>query len=203
MENNNDDLRKEKEVQYYTSIVNAWFNTRLEKDKSLLTLSAAAIGLLITLLTTIGANSTDRVILYGLAIISFIICLCAVIIIFQRNSDHLEKVAKKESTTDPYLKLLDKIASYTFVLGIIFSMVIGISAGIENLNNKGDIKMTDKKSTTTNQSTTRNGNFVEGQRSFVGISGLDPSGSSNSGSQSSSSSGGQSSNSGSGNSSEK
>jgi hypothetical protein len=34
-----------KDVEHYASSVDAWYNTRLELDKSLLTLSAGGIGL--------------------------------------------------------------------------------------------------------------------------------------------------------------
>jgi hypothetical protein len=47
-----------KEVEYFAAIANAWVNTRVEHDKSLLTLSAGGIGLLITLLSTVGIETT-------------------------------------------------------------------------------------------------------------------------------------------------
>ncbi|PKF49010.1 hypothetical protein AT251_22010 [Enterovibrio nigricans] len=50
---------KEKEVEFYAATVGAWLNTKFELDKSLLTLSTGAIGLLVTLLTTVGASSVE------------------------------------------------------------------------------------------------------------------------------------------------
>jgi hypothetical protein len=41
----NDDIKK-KEIAFYTAGVTAWYNTSLEHDKSLFTLSAGGIGLL-------------------------------------------------------------------------------------------------------------------------------------------------------------
>ena len=51
---------QKKQIEYYASCVNAWFNTKLERDRSLLTLSAGGIGLLITLLTTVGLSSVGN-----------------------------------------------------------------------------------------------------------------------------------------------
>jgi hypothetical protein len=42
-------MSDDKEVEYYAAQANAWFNTKLEYDKSILVLSAGAIGLLIKL----------------------------------------------------------------------------------------------------------------------------------------------------------
>lgn len=49
-----------KTVEYYSAAVTAWFNTALEHDKSILTLAAGGIGLLITLLTTVGLSTAER-----------------------------------------------------------------------------------------------------------------------------------------------
>ena len=95
----NSDLKDKKEVEFYAANVEAWFNTRIEHDKSLLTLSAGGIGLLITLLTTVGASSIQILLLYGFAILFFLVCIISVLIIFKRNSDHLVNVVqgKEES----------------------------------------------------------------------------------------------------------
>ena len=44
---NKNSLEEQKGVAYYSALVNAWITTRMEKDKQLLTLSAAGIGLII------------------------------------------------------------------------------------------------------------------------------------------------------------
>ena len=43
------DLNKEKHTAYYSALVEAWLDTRMEKDKSLLMLAAGGIGILVTL----------------------------------------------------------------------------------------------------------------------------------------------------------
>lgn len=55
-----EEIDDQKRVEYYAASVNAWFNTSLEHDKSLFTLSAGGIGLLITLLTTVELSPLRR-----------------------------------------------------------------------------------------------------------------------------------------------
>jgi hypothetical protein len=66
------------QAEWYAANLAAWFATRLEHDKSLLTLSAGGIGLLITLVSTVGIHSAESLILYILAFIAFVLCLAAV-----------------------------------------------------------------------------------------------------------------------------
>lgn len=49
-----DEIEQQKSVEFYAAGINAWYNTSLEHDKSIFSLSAGGIGLLITLLTTVG-----------------------------------------------------------------------------------------------------------------------------------------------------
>ena len=63
---NEDNINNAKEVAYYTALVDAWINTKMERDKSLLSLATAGIGLLVTLLTTVGITSGIMYLLYAL-----------------------------------------------------------------------------------------------------------------------------------------
>ena len=56
-----------KDVAFYSTVAQAWVATRMEKDKTLLSLATAGIGLLATLLTTAGASSLRQLFLYGAA----------------------------------------------------------------------------------------------------------------------------------------
>lgn len=117
---------KDKDIEFYSASVNAWFASALEHDKSLLTLSAGGIGLLITLMTTIGIHSKESLILYTLSLISFVTCLFSILYIFRKNKKYLERILKKETPFD--LSFLDTIAMSSFVLGVLFAGVIGVSS---------------------------------------------------------------------------
>ena len=97
-----DEEKKQKGIEYYSASVGAWYATALEHDKSLLVLSAGGIGLLITLLTTIGVSSVESFILYIFAIISFITCCFSVLTIFRFNKKYIENLLSgKTSARDP------------------------------------------------------------------------------------------------------
>jgi hypothetical protein len=128
------------DAAFYAARVTAWFGTRLEHDKSLLTLSAGGIGLLITLLSTTGLKSIESLLLYILALTSFVGCLGCVLWIFKRNAIHLEKVNLGHGDQDPVLTILDTVAIASFGLGVLLSSVVGIAAGIHSFQ-KQEISM--------------------------------------------------------------
>lgn len=138
------ELTQQKDIQHYGASVNAWFNTALEHDKSILALSAAGIGLLTTLLTTADFVSAEALVLYILAILSFLIAIACVLFVFNRNKDYIERmISGANSATDPGLTKLDHGAILAFAAGVVFSAVIGISAGINSYAN-GDSAMSNK-----------------------------------------------------------
>lgn len=175
------DLVKQKEVEFYAGGVTAWYNTRIEHDKSLLTLSAGGVGLLITLITTIGVSSAEGLVLYILAMFSFVVCLGAILIIFKKNSVHIEDALKSEMPlSDPLLAKLDNIAILAFAAGIIFSSVIGVSAAINSYSNKVNAMANENKQKTgfANDSVNGVSNLKSAEilnKSFNGVNNLKPS----------------------------
>lgn len=175
------DLIKQKEIEFYAGGVTAWYNTRIEHDKSLLTLSAGGVGLLITLITTIGVSSAEGLVLYILAIFSFIVCLGAILIIFKKNSVHIEDALKSEMPlSDPLLAKLDNIAIMAFSAGIIFSSVIGVSAAINSYSNKVNAMTNENKQKAgfANDSVNGVSNLKSAEilnKSFNGVNNLKPS----------------------------
>jgi hypothetical protein len=135
-----------KEVEFYAAMVNAWLNTKFEHDKSLLTLSAGAIGLLITLVSTVGVQSRGALALYGLALGAFVICLSALLWIFRRNAKHLEGVVQGGQTTDSVLTVLDRIAAWSFWCGVLFSAIVGTQTALHSYG-ETEREMAEKKTT--------------------------------------------------------
>lgn len=126
----------EKEKAFYSAMVSAWINTRIEKDKQLLTLSVTAIGVLVTLLRTLGVSNFTQLLLFSFALLSFLITVISIICILDRNALHIEKILKENQTQDKWLEFLDKIAAISFVFGIILVVIIGISSTRLNLSEK-------------------------------------------------------------------
>ncbi|WP_031359890.1 hypothetical protein [Caballeronia sordidicola] len=120
----NEEFIQEENLQFYAANVAAWFNTRLEYDKSLLVLSTGGVALLLTLFTSLGASSITVLVLYALAAISFLGAAVSLLFVFKLNSRHIEEVlqqahsdasaesdspdsAKAEALTSKVLQLLD------------------------------------------------------------------------------------------------
>lgn len=161
-----DGIDDQKCVEFYSAGLTAWYATRLEHDKSLLTLSAGGIGLLMTLMTTVGVSSAESLVLYVCALVAFLVCLSAVLVIFKKNSDHLEEaIVGTASQNDPTLSRLDAIGIWAFAFGVVFSVVIGISAAI-NSYGKGEKKMSD--------SDQKQNSVGIAQESFNGVARLQP-----------------------------
>ena len=130
-----------KDIEYYSNSVNAWFNTKLERDKSILAISAGALGLLITLLTAFGVNNLTELIIYFAAIFFFMLAIVFMVIIFNRNASYLSKLNEGKSDKDSILTVLDHIGFWSFILGIIFSFIIGCSLILSSLNINTEVKM--------------------------------------------------------------
>jgi hypothetical protein len=117
-------------------MVSAWINTRIERDKQLLTLSVTAIGVLVTLLRTIGVSNFTQLLLFSFALLSFLITVISIIYILDRNALHIEKILNENQTQDGILMIVDKIAGFSFSIGIILVVIIGINSAILNLSEK-------------------------------------------------------------------
>lgn len=161
-----EEIVHQKEVEYYASSVNAWFNTSLEHDKSVLTLAAGGIGLLLTLLTTVGLSSAESLILYIAAITSFLVALIAVLVVFRHNRTYIEQILTGKTTgNDPVLSKADTVALWAFGLGVVFTAIIGIAAAVHSFTSKD--KAMANESSKSNQS-------VPLRESFNGATNLQP-----------------------------
>lgn len=149
MSQDDSQLQQAKDVEFYAAALNAWQTTKFELDKSLLTLSAAGIGLVITLISTVGVRSVESLILSLLTMISFVITLVCVLTIFHRNGKYLMScIASTGPISDPFLATLDRIAVVSFMGGVILASVIGISTATNAFIDKA-AKMTENSKTST------------------------------------------------------
>lgn len=123
-----------KHIEFHSQSVNAWYMSALEKDKSILTLSVAGIGFLITLLMNEEINSYIIFILFCSSILSFLISIIFIIYIFELNKKYLTGILKNDNSNKIKIKTKDKIAVISFVFGILFSIIIGISVALSKLN---------------------------------------------------------------------
>lgn len=170
-----EEIAHQKEIQYYASSVNAWFNTSLEHDKSILVLAAGGIGLLITLLTTVGLSSAEALALYIVAIICFLVALISVLVVFRQNRTHIENILNKNNCTenDPILAKADLIALWAFGMGVVFAAIIGVGAAINSHSLKGKSMSKDhEKTVPLREIQTNVSNLQPATESFNGVAAL-------------------------------
>ncbi len=131
----------QREGLYYSALVTGWITTKLERDKSILTLAAGGIGLVVTLMTTVGPTSCSMLWLYGLAVSCFLCSLIAVVIVLDKNGDHFEAVANGKTDREPRLEVLDAFSFWAFVGGAVFLAVIGMSGAVGKLEQQKEDNM--------------------------------------------------------------
>ncbi len=134
MATDEDSQQSQKELAHYSAVLSAWVETRMEKDKTLLSLATAGIGLLTTLATTVGPSSACQLWLYGFAGLSFICTIVTAIVVFDKNSHHLGEVLQRGIRgDDPLLVKLDLVVFLSFVIGVVLTAAIALSAGFAKL----------------------------------------------------------------------
>ena len=142
-----DSVKQQKDVAFYSALVSAWVQTQVERDKTLASLSAGGIGLLVTILSIVGVRYRWQILLYCCAFLFFAVVIVASVVIFDRNSKHIEDVIKNKVSQDYVLKRLDKLSLCSFILAALFSIAIGVVAAVDKLDEKGGAKMSDEKKT--------------------------------------------------------
>lgn len=163
-----EEITRQKEVEFYAASVSAWFNTSLEHDKSVFSLAAGGIGLLVTLLTTIGPSSALVLGLYVCAITTFLVALAAILFVFRHNRIYLENILAGHSTgNNPLLAKADAVALWSFGFGVVFTAIIGIATAFDSYKSKE--KTMANESTKTIQTQT-----VRLRESFNGATNLHP-----------------------------
>ncbi|WP_429070343.1 hypothetical protein [Aeromonas dhakensis] len=169
------DLKKMCFVEYKSQAYASFYNTAMEKDKSILTLSVAGIGFLVTLLNLSKTIGYVNYTIFILAALCFLISIYCILSIFDKNADYMLDIAQDRDVTlkEYKLKKLDKRAIRTFYLAIILSISLGISTSIPLLSNEGnDMSENNKptKASELNVSPESYSGSVMAVESFEGIS---------------------------------
>ena len=117
------------------TLLSVLFNTQLEHDKQLLTLSSSAIALLVTLLRTVGVSNLLQIVLFGIALIAFLVTVILMLITLRKNADYIQKMLN-DGGLIPENKYvyLGQIATGTFIIGIIMVVIIGMYSAKTSLS---------------------------------------------------------------------
>lgn len=110
-----------KQEEWKKNLLQAWIQTRMEFDRSVLTLSAGGIGLLITLLTTADQLAPSQFLLASLSVVGFLIALALVLFVFRKNADYLLALAKEDEYPRHHLATADKAIPRVFGISVFLS----------------------------------------------------------------------------------
>jgi len=124
-----------RKIAHYTILLEYFIHVRLERDKLLITLSSASIGLLVTLLSFHQQISSLVFFLVAFSFLSFALCIWALLEIFQLNSAFLSSEIK--GTTEPKttvrMKRLDRFSKYSFILGAVLLFLYAVVVVLEKI----------------------------------------------------------------------
>lgn len=165
----NEKIQIAKYVEFNSQSYASFYNTKLEKDKSILTLSVAGLGFLITFTNFAEKLDSYSYIVFLLAALAYLFCVFNVITIFEKNAIYLIEVttdSDKANELELQLRKHDKRAIYSFYFGILLSFMLGISTSAQS-QLKGD-EMSDKNKVSQTTS-------IQINDSFAGISKLNES----------------------------
>ncbi len=129
-----------KNIAHYSVMLQAWIETRMARDKSLITLSAGGVGVLVTLLTTVGLARPWQIWLYAGSFLGFLATIGIALVIYQKNAELIENDFRGD-VKDLKLKTFDIASIATFYVGAIFAVLIAISSALTQPTKKGDYGM--------------------------------------------------------------
>lgn len=119
-----------KNVANYSILVKAWIDTRMARDKALVTLSAGGIGVLITLLTTVGVSHPWYIVLYAFSFLGFLVTIGLALHIYQLNSKMIENDMRGRSDEELNLPRWDKLLLASFGMGAVFAFATAVFSAL-------------------------------------------------------------------------
>lgn len=164
-----------KDIAYYSAILNARISTNMERDKAILTLSSAGIGLIVTLLTTVGVSNLLNAFLLASAIIAFLAAIWFAIIIFEFNGDYLDADLDEDEPRrrleQRRLRKIDRCIKWSFVVGALLLISAGITSAYDQSLNQN--AMSDKEPEKRTIKTVPDSNNTD-QKSLGGVTNHNP-----------------------------
>ena len=136
--------KSQKKVAYYSALVNAWIQTKMEVDKTLIIISSAGIGFLITIISKLDINNVTELIIYLSAFVSFFIVIITCVEVFRKNAVYIKNIIDEKDDNHKSLDTYSFVAKLFFTLALIFILILGINIGVKQLK-KGGMEMEEKK----------------------------------------------------------
>ncbi|HDT5889082.1 hypothetical protein [Aeromonas dhakensis] len=164
-------INASKYIEYYSQAYASFYNTTLEKDKSILTLSVAGLGFLITFANLNVKLGCVTYAAFILAALAYLYSIYNIITILGENAKYIIEITTdsgKEVEVETQLKKYDKRAINSFYIGIILSLVLGIVTSFQSQLKKENVVAEEKKENVDFK------NLQVSVESYGGISALKP-----------------------------
>ncbi|MBS0165522.1 MAG: hypothetical protein JSR29_05555 [Nitrospira sp.] len=126
-----------KTVAHYSVMLDAWVQTRMARDKTLIALSAGGVGVLVTLLTTKGISQLWEIVLYLFSFLGFLITIGLALKVYQKNSELIENSLREKSSGHLKLEAYDRATIRAFYCGAIFTFAVAVSSAVHQILNQG------------------------------------------------------------------
>jgi hypothetical protein len=170
-------VQADKQVAFYQTSIEAFLENRMERDKSLLTLSTAGLGLVVTLWTTIGVATVVELGLGVAAAVAFMAAIYSLLEVFKENANYFEALTTKQDFVRPHDRLvrLDRRADKAFYAGLLFAFAGAVTVTYRKYLEKPDPPIkTETMSETSNDKTTPPGVVTGATPSPAGVDSLKP-----------------------------
>ncbi len=127
---------EKKELEFYKASSSAWYAISLEHDKALLTLSSAALGLLISLSVKFGVGSSLILTIYCLSMLSFFFTIVFVLTKMKNKSASFLKFLQSEINLSNTKEIVYEKSDFSFYVGILLFMLMGIIISIDSFEDE-------------------------------------------------------------------
>lgn len=115
-----------KNVAHYSVSLSALYQTERELNKTLTILSTAGIGLLVTILTTVGIEHPWELFLYVGAFVGCLVTICSALVLYHLNSKYIENMIRGNAPESSKMKRAYRVSLFAFVIAALFVIAIGI-----------------------------------------------------------------------------
>jgi len=124
---------KGKNVAHYSVMLGAFIQTKMEHDKTLVTVSLGGLGYLITTVTYAGISSLWDIALFFGGFGGFLLTVIYALVIYKCNADLIEYElrggASLQDRPRPNIKQLDRFILFAFYTALACAIVIGAKIG--------------------------------------------------------------------------
>lgn len=129
-----DKISEAKRTAFWQTVYSAWLLTRFELDKTLITLSSAGIGLVVTIVGLKTNVSCYEIRLLGLTSFFFLSSILIALLIFFLNTGYVDRIIKGGEPDSMPLEFLDIGLGICFILGVLSFVCFGIMIGLASID---------------------------------------------------------------------